>query len=108
MSLYNGLTACLGLLLASAPWWTGTSGHEPAVWTGITLGFLQLFASLSARGQSGWSSAPHWVSLLCGVAFLIFPFAFHLAWPVAILYIAGGYATVLLNYASMNRSTPSP
>ncbi|WP_159886376.1 SPW repeat domain-containing protein [Paenibacillus puerhi] len=106
MAFYNGLAALIGILFVAGPWWAGFADNEHAVWTGAVLGFLQLFSSLSARGQTGWSSAPHWVSLLCGVSFLIFPFAFLLNWIAALLYIALGYATVLLNYAALNRHIP--
>ncbi|MEK8132439.1 SPW repeat protein [Paenibacillus filicis] len=106
MALYNGLAACLGFVFAAAPWWASFTDNQPALWTSIIFGLLQVLASLSARSHKGWSSWPHWISLLCGVSFLIFPFLFHFPWGLAVLYAVLGYSTVLLNYAAMNKPAP--
>jgi hypothetical protein len=106
MALYKGLAAGLGVLLAAAPWWASFTDNGPALWTSIVLGLVQVLVSLSARGGKGWSSWPHWISLLCGVSFLIFPFLFHFSWGLAILYAVLGYSTVLLNNAAMNKPFP--
>lgn len=106
MALRNGLAAMIGIVWLAAPWWANYMDMTGAVLTGTLFGLLQVISSLLAFGRSGWSSWPNWISLLCGVWFILFPFMYHFAWMPVLLYVGFGYATVLLNYMNMNAEQP--
>ncbi|KIL38939.1 membrane protein [Gordoniibacillus kamchatkensis] len=102
MHIRNGLSALIGLLFMLAPWWFDFSHIEGAVIGSLAAGFVQAVSSILAVGKTGWKSWPNWLSLIAGVWFIIFPFAFDLGVILAIMYLAFGIVTVLLNYYNMN------
>ncbi|WP_372814324.1 hypothetical protein [Paenibacillus sp.] len=106
MAFRNGFTAMIGVLWLTAPWWASFTDTSGAVLAGVLFGLLQAVSSLLAHGRTGWSSWPNWISLLCGVWFILYPFLYHFDWMLTLLYVVLGYLTVLLNYTNMNTDPP--
>ncbi|MCS7462194.1 hypothetical protein N0M98_18810 [Paenibacillus doosanensis] len=103
MAVKNLLAALIGLLFVFAPHWIQFA-HESAVVTSVVFGSIQFIASLFAfyLKKPGWNSWFNWLSMLSGIWFVIFPFAYLSGLAEYIIYIALGITTVMLNYYTMN------
>ncbi|MCZ8512255.1 hypothetical protein O9H85_07405 [Paenibacillus filicis] len=102
MTTRNLLAALIGVLFMSGPWWMHFDRLESAVMSSLIAGFIQLASSLLALGKTGWNAWPNWLSLLCGVWFIMFPMSYMLGTWETVFYLTFGVVTVLLNYFNMN------
>lgn len=103
MAVRHLLAALIGLFFIFAPFWIDFN-HEGAVATSIVGGTIQAAASFLGfvLKKSGWGSWLNWISLMSGVWFIIFPFAFLTGFGDYVVYIVLGITTVMLNYYTMN------
>jgi hypothetical protein len=101
VKIRNSLNALIGLWFIIAPWVVGFSDNSGAVWTSVIIGAIQLIASLLAFEKSGWYVWQNWTSLLAGVWFIIFPFAYTLGTGEIWASVVLGAVTVIFNLMNL-------
>ncbi|WP_028547986.1 SPW repeat domain-containing protein [Paenibacillus sp. UNC451MF] len=103
MAVKNLLAALIGLLFVFGPHWIHFT-HESAVITSVVFGSIQFIASILAfvLKKSGWNSWLNWISMLAGIWFVIFPFAYLSGLGEYVIYVVLGITSVMLNYYTMN------
>lgn len=103
MAVRNLLAALIGLLFMLAPLWVHST-HESALLASMIGGGIQTAASLLAflSKKNGWNSWFNWISLVTGVWFIIYPFAYLSGFAGFAFYLVLAITTVMLNYYTMN------
>ncbi|MDM5157553.1 SPW repeat protein [Bacillus sp. DX1.1] len=108
MKTRSALNGLIGLWFIIAPWALGFSDNDKMLWSSVIIGLIQSIVSFWGYDKFGWNSWQHWVSLLTGLWFVIFPFTYSLSsgefWASVIL----GAITVLFslwNLGSAEQST---